>query len=107
MSDLPSGLWVSGLMRRVQAAGGFATLIARGEAERGNILLLHRDAGGVRAWERVPDVGSGHRWRVAAEDDESVTRFVARQQRFDPDLWVVELDVPHLQRFIDGMCDKS
>lgn len=39
-------------------------------------------------------------WGIAATG-ESVDDWVARQRRFDPDLWVVELDTPNLARFID------
>jgi len=37
---LPAHLEVSGLLRAVEAAGGFATVLARGERDAGTILVV-------------------------------------------------------------------
>ena len=93
---------MSALVRRVNAAGDFATVLDRGDDVAGSVVLVHRDrGGGQRALQRIGGV-DGYAWRVGASG-ESVDDWVARQRRYDPDLWVIELDTPDPARFIDEM----
>jgi hypothetical protein len=100
---LATALWVTALLRQVNAGQGFATVLARGEAERGAVLLVHRRAQITVVYERVPDAGAGHVWRQAATGQESVDTFVSRQRGYDRDLWVVELDIADPARFVPGL----
>lgn len=87
-------------MRRVSAAGDFATVLYRGDDIAGSVVIVHRNRdGGQRALTRItgPD---GTRWRVGATG-EAIDPWIARQRGYDPDLWVIELDTPDLARFID------
>lgn len=103
MPEPPASLVVPSLIRRVSEAGGFATVLQRGAAHGSALLLVHRHGGGApTAWERVPSLSGAQEWRRAAEGEEPVATFVARQRRFDPDLWVLELDVGEPARFVDG-----
>ena len=38
-------------------------------------------------------------------NEEEFERFLARRRKFDPDLWVLELDIASSQRFADEMND--
>lgn len=100
MTDLPTDLWVASLLRRVNAAGGFAAVAAKGRGPRAPVLLLLRDRGAVAAWERVPDLTHGHRWVRAADGEAAAAAVAEKQRRFDPDLWVLELDIADAARFI-------
>jgi hypothetical protein len=51
----------------------------------------------------VPTLDGKPDWRQAAEGEEAVSAFIDRQARFDPDLWVLELDIAELERFVPGM----
>lgn len=106
-ADLPTALWLGALMRRVGAAGGFATVLARGTGDRAPALLLARDRAAISLWERVPDAARGAVWRRAADGADAADAAIARQRRFDPDLWVVELDIADAERFIGNSagCD--
>ena len=42
---LPSDLLVGAMMRRVQQAGGYATVLAKGDAQAGSVLALGSSAG--------------------------------------------------------------
>ncbi len=53
---------------------------------------------------RVMAPSGGYAWAVAAEGD-SLDPWLERQVRYDPDLWVVELDTPDPARFIDETID--
>lgn len=103
MSELPASLVVPALLRRVSAAGGFATVLHRGQAQGSALVVVHRSRDGLQtAWERLPSPSGAPEWRQAAEGEEGVRTFIARQRRFDPDLWVIELDIGEPARFIEG-----
>lgn len=105
-SRIPAHLEVAGLMRSVQAAGGFATVLAKGEKTAGTILAIccHRGTQ-ARAYERMPTTDGTRKWALAkAEDAENPAEFAAfcaRRQAQDRDLWIVELDYPEAQTFLD------
>lgn len=96
---LPSGLLVSALMRRIADAGGFATVLAKGDPDGGGVLVVATDRGGT---ERLLERGLGPDGRTALIDstpkDDPADYWRRRRQR-DPDLWVIELDIPQAERF--------
>lgn len=96
---LPTQLVVSGLLRRVSDAGGFAAVLARGDAQAGAVLVVALERGGAaRLWERGigPDGRPGLIDSTPADDLDGYWR---RRRQRDPDLWVVELDIADSQRF--------
>lgn len=107
MSDarLPAHLEVAGLIRAVQAAGGFATVLHKGERDAGSVSVIVTDRGRNAAlWERMPQRdGSRSFVRIKARDPDHPAEFddyLARRARQDPDGWQVELDVENPERFI-------
>ncbi|WEK45481.1 MAG: DUF1491 family protein [Candidatus Andeanibacterium colombiense] len=103
---LPAHLEVSGLLRAVQAAGGFATVIARGERDAGTILLVCCENGAnYRIYERMPQIDGTRKWTLTKrQNPENVKEFqeyLDRRSRQDGDLWIVELDIADAERFID------
>jgi len=94
-------LWVSALTRRIFAGGGFAAVMRRGAAESGAVFVLARDrSGSVRLFGPAPQssydsarpqdrlfvrLGEG-------EDPEALDARLAKEQRFDSDIWVVEIE---------------
>lgn len=101
--QLPASTEVPALLRMVQAAGGFATVLSKGSAWGSALLLVHREGAFVGAYEKLPGLSRTPEWRLAAEGEDSVSTFVARQLRFDPDLWVLELDIAAPERFVPGL----
>lgn len=102
---LPASLWVAALVRRVQAAGGFAAVLARGDADRGAILLVCRGSDGLESiYGRVVAKSGASIWERLAQDETSpgdrTADYLARQRNYDPDLWIVELDIASPERFI-------
>lgn len=100
---LPSSTMVPALLRLVNSAGGFATVIHKGSEWGSALLLLHRHGAEIRAYERLPALSEGPIWRQAASGEEETRVFVERQRRFDPDLWVLELDIADPARFVPGI----
>ena len=107
MSDsrLPAHLEVAGLIRATQAAGGFATVIYRGERDAGVILLLTMEKGtNARLWERMPRADGKHEFTVIrlqdAEKQEEFEDYLTRRRHSDGDMWLLELDVPNAERLV-------
>lgn len=106
-SRLPAHLEVSGLIRAVETAGGFATVIAKGERDAGTILVVCCSRGAAAAaYERMPQADGSRRWSLSRrQDNENPKEFwdyCHRRGEQDPDLWVVELDIAQGERFIDA-----
>ena len=105
---LASSVLVSALIRRAEAEGGFAAVMAKGDEAAGSILVLLLEKGGnPRLFERILQADGHYRWAPSATrgsgKGEEVPDFIARRRRFDPDLWVLELDIPSAERFADEM----
>ena len=102
---LPAHLEVSGLIRAVEAAGGFATVLAKGERDAGTLLIIccENDTN-VRLYERMPQLDGTRKWALSKSQDTENPRDFAeywqRRRRQDGDLWVVELDIANGERFI-------
>jgi hypothetical protein len=96
---------VAAILRSVSAAGGFATVVSKGEAERGALLLLVSSRGRhVTCLERVLAASGDYGWqRAGPAESASSTElrdFLAKRARFDPDMWAIELDIVDPERFI-------
>lgn len=100
---LPTHVTVGALLRRVNDAGGLAVVRARGEPQGGAILLLIAEGRLVRGMERMRGLDDRDTLVPAgpASGDVALVEdyWQARRQR-DPDLWVIELDVAHAERFV-------
>lgn len=102
---LPAHLEVSGLIRRVQVAGGFAAVLARGEQEAGTILVVTTENGrNTRVFERMPQLDGSRAWTCSREQDpenkELFDQYLERRKSQDADLWIVELDIAQAERLI-------
>lgn len=105
---LPAHLEISGLIRAVEAAGGFAAVIARGEKDAGTILILTIERGGNAVlYERMPQLDGSRRFiATKTQDDENkqdFSEYLDRRRRQDPDIWIVELDVADAEQFIASL----
>ena len=107
MSDvrLPAHLEVSALIRAAEAAGGFGTVISKGERDAGVILILTMQRGGnARLWERMPRLDGRRIFEVAreqnAENKDEFQEYLARRIAGDRDIWLIELDVPDAERLV-------
>jgi hypothetical protein len=102
---LPAALEVSALTRQVAAAGGFATVVAKGEPDSGSILVVIMEKGAdARVYERMPQADGTRVWHLAKRDDrlnpQDFPDYLARRRAQDRDLWIIELDIPQGERFI-------
>ena len=100
---LTSAMLVSAMIRRVQAAGGFAVVVHRGDAQAGAILVECADRGQRHILlERTTSMDGADNWRIAdddvAADAAAHDRRIERRRASDADLWVIELDIADAAR---------
>jgi hypothetical protein len=96
---LAAGVMVTALLRRVAAAGGFGAVLHRGDATAGSIAIVTRDRGETRLLARVMATNGGYGWGDVAAGD-AIDGWIERARRYDPDLWIIELDIPDAARFV-------
>jgi hypothetical protein len=94
-------LWVSALIRRVFSGGGFAAVVRRGATEAGAVFLLARDRlGEVALYGPAPQTSYDSarpeerlfdRLEPVA-DAGALEKKLERESRFDPDIWIVEIE---------------
>jgi hypothetical protein len=101
---LTSRMTIDALFRRVQAAGGFAAVLARGDEMAGAILLVCRERGAFKSLlERTVDLDGSYRFTPCGpqdvESDSERDSYIQRRRDRDRDLWLIELDIPDAERF--------
>jgi len=102
---LPAAIEAAGLIRRAEADGDFATIIKKGDPDRGALLLVISSRGRhVGCLERMLNLDGSYRWQGVGPDESSgsdeIRDFLAKRTRFDADLWAIELDIAEAERFI-------
>lgn len=107
MSDerLPTHLEAAAIIRLVEAEGGFATLLRKGDPDRGALALIISKRGefwGILERELGPHFAYSWAFKPATNSPGSDTLhdLIARRERFDPDSWLIELDIAEPERFI-------
>ena len=105
---IATGVLVSALLRKASAEGGFAAVLAKGDENSGSLIVILTERGtDPRILERLLQPDGDYSWQSATgraiDDPLEVPAFIARRRRFDPDLWVIELDVPSPERFTAEM----
>lgn len=102
---LPAHLEVSGIIRAVNDAGGFATVVHKGERDAGTILIGTREPGATLClYERMPDFNGNRIWTKTREEEIENERefdeYLARRCNQDTDCWIINLEIGHPERFI-------
>ncbi len=111
---LRSSVWVSAYLRRCQVEGAFAALRRRGAEEAGAVFVkVNRLDGTADLYGPAPQTAfdEAHpsdrafvalpKQQPASEAD--VEAILARQLKFDPDLWIVEVEDAAGRHFLDQL----
>lgn len=95
-----AGLWVKMALRMSDLAGRSGAVLRKGDADSGGVLVVLRGGDGlvVLSQMRAADdtVGWMRATGAAPVDQETADAYVARQVKFDPDIWVLEFDAPDM-----------
>jgi hypothetical protein len=95
-------LWVSVLVRRAFASGGFAAIERRGATEAGAIFVIARSRLGELTLFGPAPQATYEEDRPAerlfaellrTENIADISGRLAKEERFDPDFWVVEVEL--------------
>lgn len=105
---LTASVLVTALIRRCESEGGFGMVLAKGDAAAGSILVILNERGGKqRVLERILQPDHRYIWQdvssQTADNQQELSTFLDRRRRFDPDLWLIELDVASVERFAAEM----
>jgi hypothetical protein len=108
---LATHMLVASMIRRANAAGDFATLLAKGDETAGSILVVGQIKGqNPRLFERFPTMKGGLIWaEISAQiidKQGNMSDYLARCRANDPDIWILELDVAFAER-LDGLLELS
>jgi hypothetical protein len=109
---LKSALWVAAYLRRCQVEGTFAVVRRRGAEEAGAIFVrICRLDGTSDLFGPAPqselDAGQGPDRAFSASlatqpaSDAAVDTYLARELKFDPDIWIVEVEDREGRNFLD------
>ena len=108
---LKTGLWVAAYLRRCQVEGLSAVVRRRGADEAGAIFVricrldgtsdLFGPAPQSTLQEGALDRMFTPALRTQKALDAEVETYLARQSKFDPDLWIVEVEDPLGRNFLN------
>ena len=96
---LKTEIRVQAWLRQFSSAGLMATVIRKGDADAGALfLMVNRFSGGCDVYSGVTTPSGQPGWMHATGPD-SVTEkdadaYLSRQARYDPDLWILEVEDP-------------
>ena len=111
---LKSAIWVAAYVRRCHIEGAFAAVRHRGAEEAGAIFVkLNRLDGTADLYGPAPQTAfdEAHPTDRAfvrsfgneAQPDTKVEERLAREIRFDPDAWIVEIEDREGRHFLDAI----
>ena len=97
---LKSEIWVQAFLRRWFVGGGFGAVLNKGAAEAGAVyVVVNRLDGTANVFGPAPgpayDDDGDRRWALVVPEPVTapeITALIARLTRFDPDIWVVEIE---------------
>lgn len=106
---LKAGIFVSALTRRLFAEGGMAAIERRGAEEAGAIFIRIRHRDGSEslaapapqtAFDDDHPEGRLFELRKSRVPESEVSELIAREARFDPDIWVVEIETDSPETYL-------
>ena len=102
---LKAGIFVRALIRRVQVAGASAFVVRSGAEEAGSIILkVARLDGSVLVLNQARNAKGELVWAQALggwTEEARATAWCDKQVKFDPDLWIIEIEDREGRAFVD------
>jgi hypothetical protein len=96
-----TGIWVGMALRMGNAGGCYGVVLRKGDADAGGVLVVLRGRQGLAVLTQVRTAEGTPAWMLgtgaAPVDQAAADAYVARQVKYDTDLWVLEFDSPDLR----------
>jgi hypothetical protein len=111
---LKSAIWVAAYVRRCNGENAFAVVRRRGAEDAGAIFIkLNRLDGTAELFSPAPqtefndampaDRAFARTFGTEPAPEQKVEEKLAREARFDPDLWIIEVEDRNGRHFIDNV----
>ena len=102
---LSTDIWAAALIRRAEQGGAFAMVVRKGDPRAGAVLVkvVDRRHGAARLYSHaVRGEMAETVWMepVASTEEADLDAYIERAARFDPDLWVVEIEDAEGRHFL-------
>ena len=113
---LRTDFWVAALRRRAEAAGAFVSIGRRGADEAGAVFIsVDRRDGRIDLYAPAPQTAFDDAKpvdrqfsRVAHEvTEEAARRRMEQEMKFDPDLWLIDIEDREGRAFVDVAAEES
>jgi len=101
---LTSKFIVTALLKHTATAGGYATVLSHGDDNAGAVIIVCAEKGQVSAiLELAYDPDNRFILRPCiqqpSDNKQQYESYLSKRRQSDPDLWIIELDVPSPERF--------
>jgi len=105
---LKTGLRAQAWLRRCTAQGLMSTVVRKGDPEAGALFIkLNRLEGGCTVFSGATAPDGQPAWLRATGPDlvpeAEADQYLARQIKYDPDLWIIEIEDPKAEFVMDGI----
>jgi len=107
---LKAEIWIMAHVRRCNGDGVPAMVVRRGDARGGTVMLkLNRLDNGCRVLSQTTDLDGNRGWLAAfkgeAVEEAKADAYIRRAIDRDPDLWVIEIELPRRLAPVRGQGD--
>ena len=104
---LKSGIWIQAQIRLCSIANLPAYVVKKGDKDAGAIFLrINKLDGNNYIYSQTRDISGEIAWSKAksgeAINDMDAFEYLEKQQKFDPDLWILEIEDPDEKYEFDG-----
>ncbi len=107
--NLSTDIWVHALIRRVQLEGAAATVVRKGDATGGAVLVRTYDprTREARLYALAQGGGGDSVWMqpLANAVEPELDAYAERASKRDPDLWIIEIEASDGKRFLTEEVD--
>ena len=97
---LTTAMWLGVFMRREAERGAYVTVVRKGAQEAGALFVIHNRSNGhcdlygpaPQSYFGDEDVDRLFEQLLVSAELSDIDTYLEKQQRFDPDLWVIETE---------------
>jgi len=93
-------------LRMGNSSGRYGAVVRKGDPDAGGVLVVLRHDKAVSVLSQVRSADGELAWMrgtgAAPVDDEAANAYIARQVKFDPDVWVLEFEAPDMLPPFEG-----